>query len=197
MKVASVAFLVVLLLTHCAGDPARLLGLPLSMLRHGSLGPFGYLLFVLLLLIAGLMLSAFVRARMYGPLALFSLASFLLLLVAVTPSTAVFHLLCSFVLLALLYAYFAAALRPAGLVWFWLHLSVPVILAGVTQFHSYGLWQKSLILYFLLAASVHHHLLTHAPPAPTRAAGPRRSWVGRPRQLVFSLDAGRSWARRR
>jgi hypothetical protein len=45
MRLASLAFLIVLVVAHLAGDPAEGLALPLSMFRDGAYRPFGYLLF--------------------------------------------------------------------------------------------------------------------------------------------------------
>src|SRR5262245_36869337 len=151
MKLTSLAFLTLLLLAHLAGDPAEVLALPLSMLRDGAYAPFGHLLFALLLLVAGLMLYALLRAGLRGHACLLGVVAFFLLLVAVTPSENAFHLLCSFAVLALLFAYYAVVLYGAGAVLMWAHLTVPLLLVLGTHCHSYGLWQKSLIVYFLLA----------------------------------------------
>src|SRR5262249_10090075 len=106
MKIASLAFLTVLFLAHCAGDPARVCGLPLSMFRDGDWAAFGYALFALLLAVAGLMIVTLLRGGLYGQVGLLTLAALLLLEVAVTSSYDAFHLLCSLVLFALLYAYY-------------------------------------------------------------------------------------------
>jgi len=117
------------------------------------------------------------------------LAVLLLVLVAATPSFGVGHGLCALLLLLLLFSYYALLLYRAQSVWLVPHLSTPAVLALATRLHSYGLWQKSIIAYFVFAAVVHHHLLAPAPSG---------SKPGRPqkRRRVYQLEAGREWARR-
>lgn len=199
MRLASLAFLAVLVSAHLAGDPAEALGLPLSMFRDHVYRPFGYRLFALLLVIAGLMLRTLHRAGLGGHACLLGVVAFFLVLVAVTPSADGLHLLCSFMVLALLFGYYAAVLRGVGRVWLWAHLAVPVLLVLGTRCHSYGLWQKSLIVYFLLAVNVQHHLLTRGPGALLTAGGGRHRPGGRGlrRRVAYTMGDGRSWSRRR
>src|SRR5205807_1936021 len=98
MKLLSLSFLTVLVLAHWTGDPARLLGLPLSMFRDGPLQIFGYLLFTLLMAVAGLMVATALRKNLPEYAVFFGVAALILLLVAVTPSQDYFHLFCSLVL---------------------------------------------------------------------------------------------------
>jgi hypothetical protein len=125
-------------------------------------------------------------------------AAALLVVVAATPSLNGDHELCSFFLLALLYGYYAALLYSSRSIWLVAHLPVPVALLLLTRAHSFGLWQKGLILYFLLASTIQHHFLTQWLPPPHRKAGartPRRSIPSRHR-VVFNVQPGRAWARR-
>jgi hypothetical protein len=39
-----------------------------------------------------------------------------------------------------------------------IHLCAPLVIAVVTGFESYGIWQKALISYFVVAATIHHHV---------------------------------------
>jgi hypothetical protein len=199
MKLASLAFLIILVGAHGAGDPSQLLGLPLSMFRDGHLGVFGGALFALLLGIAGLMVHTLRRRRLRGDATFFSLAACFLVLVALTPSEDGFHFLCSLVLFALLYAYYAIQVREAGIISLWAHLVIPAVLLGVTGCHSYGLWQKGFIVYFLLAVNVHHHLLASGRVGSERAAANRPYMGGGPsrRRLVYVLEPGQSWSRRK
>ena len=91
-----------------------------------------------------------------------------LLIVAATPSTSRVHVNCAFILLGSVFAYNAILLYQASPPWMFVHLSVPIVLVVVIGFHSYGMWQKAMISYFVLAAVVHHHVLVHA--ARSRAA---------------------------
>jgi len=191
MKVVSIAFVAVLVCVHVTGDPARLLGLPLSMLRDSGPRVLGYGLFALLLLTGGLMIAALHRSRQYGQVCLFGLTAFLLLLVAVSPSQNGLHILGSLVLLGIVYGYYAWLLHAGGSVWLWVHLTIPVLLVLGTQFHSYGLWQKGFILYFLLAVNVHYHLLTRWRPEWDGAG----AWRPR-RRMVYTVHGERNWKRR-
>jgi hypothetical protein len=200
MKLASLAFVLLLLIAHAAGDGARLLGQPLSMFRDGGQGGLGYALFALLLLISGLYLTALARAGRAGEVAVAAVAALLLAVVAVTPSQGAFHLLCSLLLLGVLLCYYALLVYRAEGPWLAaVHLAVPFALAGATGLHSYGLWQKAVITYLVVVSAVHHHLLGRPPVRRARArysgraAGPYLS--GR-RHKVYALSPSREWARR-
>jgi hypothetical protein len=199
MKLTSLVFLVVLVFAHGTGVPSELLGLPLSLFREGPGALFGYILFGLLLVISALMIHALLRCRLPHHAGLFGLAALLLLFVAATPSANKFHLLASFVLFAVLYFYYAALLGVARTAWLWVHLTIPALLVLATQCHSYGLWQKSFIVYFLLAANVHQHWLRRGPVLrPAQALGRHSSGGWRPRRrMVYTVVPSRSWARER
>jgi hypothetical protein len=51
-----------------------------------------------------------------------------------------------------------------------IHLCAPILLAVVTGFESYGIWQKSLISYFVVVSTFHHHLATREMRANAAAA---------------------------
>jgi hypothetical protein len=190
MKAASVAFLAVLLLAHRTGDRGEALALPLSGLREREPRALGYLLFALLLLACGLLVAALVRARRPDHACFVGLSSFLLLVVALTPSENALHLLCALALLLGLYLFYASLLRRAASPWLWAHLTVPLLVLLATQFHSYGLWQKSYIFYFLLVANVHHHCLP-------RGGAPRRGPATGRRRVAHDVAPGQRWARKR
>jgi hypothetical protein len=195
MKLASLAFVAVLLIAHLGGDPAENLALPLSMFRDGEYANFGYALFALLLVIAALMLRRLHRAGRDVDAVLLGVVSVFLVLVAITPSLDGFHGLFSFVLIGLLYAYYAAVLHREGPIWMWLHLALPVLLLAATRFHSYGLWQKSIIVYFVLVVNLQHWLVTRGRaaldlPRPGRTGGQRR------KRVIHVIEADRSWSRK-
>jgi hypothetical protein len=195
MKLAAFAFLVLLLHAHAAGDPARLLHQPLSMFRDGGRWWLGYALFAVLLLIGGLYTRALARARREAETVIAGLAALLLLVVAVTPSWEGFHLLCSLLLFALLFGYYAVLLQRVSGALLFAHLVVPVALALLTSFQSYGLWQKGFVAYLILAAVAHHHLLVrHAGERPARHPAGRGPSVRR--RKVYQLEPGRAWERR-
>jgi hypothetical protein len=198
MKLASLAFFMLLVWAHQVGDSDRLLGQPLSMFRDGPRADLGYGLFALLLLIALLYTVALVRSGREAEAVLSGPAFPLLLAVAATPSEGSFHLFCSVLLLLLVFGYYALVLFRAGTLCLFIHLAVPVALALATCFHSYGIWQKAIVAYFVLAAVLHDHILgrerARYRASVRRKAGPR---FGQPirRRKVYRLEPGREWGR--
>jgi hypothetical protein len=143
MKLASCAFLLLLLVIHVEGDFDLLLDSPLSMFRDGDQAGLGYVLFALLLLIGLCYTYALARWRREGEATVAGLAVLLLVLVTATPSLGAGHGWCSLLLLLLLYSYYALLLYRADTLWLWPHLCVPALLALATRLHSYGLWQRA------------------------------------------------------
>jgi hypothetical protein len=195
MKIATLSFLALLLLAHCVGDTEERLGQPLSMFRDGAYSLVGYALFASLLVIGGLAISSFVRSDQVPQAVVFGGAALLLGVVAATDSLGSFHLFCSLLLLFLLYAFYALELYRAGSPWLWAHLAAPVVLLLLSNFHSFGVWQKGLVVYFVLAVTVHSHLLT--PQAPARRAARGSTLPGKKRRVVVLDHGARSWGRRR
>lgn len=190
LKLAALVFSVLLLVAHCEDD--ALIALPLSMLRDGKQSGVGVALFSLLLFIGLWLTGSLYRARKEGETLTSALAVVLLLIVALTPSTGGIHGLCSFLLLGLLHVYYGILLYEVGMFWLFLHVGAPVFLLGATQLHSYGLWQKSLIVYFVLAATLRHHLLVYEPTRKRE----KRSDKPLRRRKVYHLEPGRTWVRR-
>jgi hypothetical protein len=199
MKLATLAFLLLLLGAHLADDSDELVGQPLSMFRDGPQAGWGYALFAVLVLIGVLHTVALVRARREVETLAAGVAAVLLLVVAVTPSWGPFHIFCSLVLLLLLYCYFGLLLHLAGSLWVCAHLPVPFALVCATGVHSYGLWQKALIVYFVVLTAIRHHLLALPPVRLAWATSGARSARGRrvgKRHKVYELTPSREWARR-
>jgi hypothetical protein len=197
MKLASVVFLLLLLHAHGEGDRDDQLARPLSLFRDGSHGWLGYALFAVLLVIGWLYARALARSRKEVEAGLAGCAFVLLLAVAVTASWGALHLVCSLVLLALLYGYCAVVLHHARSPWLVGHLGVPVVLAVAIGFHSYGAWQKGFIVYSVLAVTIHHHLLRR-PAGTGPSLGSPSPWrCGRPvaRRKVHEVQPGRAWVR--
>jgi hypothetical protein len=193
MKTATIAFLLLLVAAHTGGNLDELLAQPMSVLRDGDQAAIGYALFALLAVIAGFMTAASIRARRELEAGVFCLAGCLLMVVAVTPSLELFHGLCSFVLLGLMYGYFGCLLRGSESVWLYAHLPVPVALLCITGFHSYGLWQKSLTVYLLILINIRAFLLSRCRPEPMRSREVTRHCK---RRVVYVVESGKSWARR-
>jgi hypothetical protein len=194
MKLASAGFLLLLTCAHGSAASDKLISRPLSMFRDGPDALLGYAMFATLLLSGVLYTAALARCRRAAEAALSGLAVLLLLVVAATPSADAFHGLCSFLLLLLLFGFYTLLLVRCGGPWVLVHLTVPVAWMLATGFHSYGLWQKGLVVYFLLAAVVHHHVLSRLA-----AGAPRGMSRGLPvrRRKVYQLEPGRAWSRRR
>jgi hypothetical protein len=198
LKLASAAFVLLLLGAHGVGDLNQRLGEPLSLLRDGEQGWLGYLLFVSLLLVGLSYTVALIRAGKEGEAVSAGLATLLLFLVAVTPSFQGFHLLCSFGLLLLLFRHFWRLLRESESLWLFPHMQAPLALVFVTGGHSYGLWQKGLILYIVVLSNIHHHLLGRRLAGRPLATATARMFGGggvNGRRKSYRLELGRGWAR--
>ena len=191
MKHASAAFALLLVAAHAAGDLDELLGQPLSVFREEPHAWLGYALFAALLAVGSLYTAALIRAGEENEAVTGALATLLLFVVAVTPSLQVLHVFCSLALLLLLFAHYGRLLRESQSPWLVLHVVVPFAVAMASGFHSYGLWQKSMILYFVALATVRHHLLGR------RAAVARVGTGTRGRRRVYRLEPGRAWSRRK
>lgn len=164
MKFASLMFFVFLLYAHASDDLDRLLGQPLSLFREEKRAWLGYGLFWSLFLVGVCQTLILVRSRRREEAYVAGLATLLLLAVASTGSYGGFHLFCSLLLLLLLFGYYTFLLVRANSFWLFAHLFVPVVLGFATRLHSYGVWQKGFIVYFVLVCTVHHHLLARQLP---------------------------------
>jgi hypothetical protein len=193
MKAAAIAFFAALLWAHGLDDIDLLLERPLSQFRDGHHRWLGYGLFALLLLMGVQYTIALARSRMEPEAFISGLGVALLLIVAATDSSGAFHLFTSILLLLLLFSFFASLLRRAGSLYLLPHLTVPVILVLATRFHSYGLWQKSLIAYFVLAAVFHVHVLER------NLTNSREAGLRQPKRTrkVYQLKPGPAWPRRK
>ena len=116
-------------------------------------------------------------------------------MVSVTSSLGAFHNLCAMVLIGLVHSYFGLKLHASNSLWRFAHWPVPVALLLATGFHSYGLWQKSFIVYLVVLVSIHYHLVCRDSPARLCSASRRRADRRRKRRAVYVLSAGRSWKR--
>lgn len=153
MRLASLAFVLILGGLHLR-DPSELSS-PLSVFRDGSQRTWGFALFGLLAIIGLTWLWTLIRTRSVSDLIAVAPALPLLGYVALTDSLAGWHILASFVLLGWLLLFFAAKLRGEDSWLLHLHLAMPIVIALTIRFHSFGLWQKSLIVYFVLAINWH------------------------------------------
>lgn len=194
MKLLSGAFVVLLVAVHLTGDLQADLARPLSVFRDGPNATAGLWLFGLLLLAGAWQVVLLLRLRyVLDALAVAVLAG-LLWEVAATPSNDVYHLFMALLLLLAVWAYYGWLFYRCESPWLWVHMVAPILLIFLTRLHSYGLWQKSVILYFVALLNVQHHVFASWLPrrrerAPdTPAKRPRYRDTER-RQKVYSLDA--------
>jgi hypothetical protein len=150
MVIATALFLVLLAAAH-VGDPDAV-DRPLSLFREER-PAVGYSLFGLLALVGGLHLRTYyrlgLRRELFAPVA----SVVLLAVVALTPSPDTGHTVAALVLLGLVFGWYALRLYRVASPWLVAHLAVPLLLA-VHLASSYGVWQKLVVMYFLLAANI-------------------------------------------
>ena len=93
----------------------------------------------------------------------------LLLVAAVSPARWMLHRGSAGLLLVCAYIFLAMQLHRSHRPVMLLHLCAPLVLAVVTDF-QYGIWQKALISYFVVVATVHHHVVTRDMRASAASA---------------------------
>lgn len=151
--VPSVLFLVLLAVVHLS-DP-DMVEKPLSMFRDGRWAAAGYALFGLLFLMGLGQVRAYRVLGRRDALWVPVFALVLLAVVGLTPSWDADHGAASFLLLAVIFGYYFTRLYLAESPWVFAHVAVPVVLFMVTAVtFSYGIWQKGLIVYFVVAVNL-------------------------------------------
>ena len=190
MRLVTLAFLVLLVLAHATGEGERALARPLSLFREEAGSPVGWVLFGLLLAAGMILVQLLLRLAWFLDAIVLLAATALLGFVAATPSLDADHMLIAGVLLLSLYIYYAVLFHRLESRWLWLHLPMPVLLLFFTRLHSYGLWQKSLILYFVCVINLQYS----ASKAWLETANSRRGLEALPkretqrRQKIYKLD---------
>jgi hypothetical protein len=151
--IPSVLFVTLLVLLHVSD--LALIPRPLSTLRDGPTAPFGYALFVFLLFMGIGYVALYIRARAAFGMIVPFLCVILFAYVAATPSFDADHGIASILLLMLLFFYYAIKLYFRSSFWFFAHIATPFVILGLTRNNfQYGVIQKSLILYFVLAVNL-------------------------------------------
>jgi hypothetical protein len=193
MLAATALFLVLLLALHLADPEAW--AKPLSLFRDGPYPAAGYALFGLLLAVGGLHVRTYYRASRWRQVGPSVLALALLAVVAVTPSWGGAHSAAAFALLAAVFGTYAGKLWAAGSLWLYAHLAAPVAILLAAIGHdalTYGVWQKGLILYFLLAVNLDALVVSgslYLPgPDDFRRAKRRRTAMYSPRVIWRRTD---------
>ena len=163
MKFASLLFFAQLVFVHkMCGAPASF-DWPMSAFRDGECAPIGYMLFVVIGLVLFVYSVDLGRFKDLGKAVDTIGFAFLVLMVAISPNRLLFHKTFAFIVLGLAYVFFAIQLRSNRALMF-AHICAPAVAALVLErglgFESYGIWQKTLISYFVCIATVHHHIET-------------------------------------
>jgi hypothetical protein len=198
VKSASAAFVLLLLVAHGVGEFSRRLAEPLSMFRDGEQAWLGYVLFATLLLVSIRYTRDMIRVGEKDEAVVAGLAALLLFIVAVTPSLEGFHILSSLLLMLLLFGHYWRLLRDSGSLWLILHVLAPFALVLLTGCHSYGLWQKCLILYLVALANLRHHQIcrmSESEPVSEPSSELFNCGGVNRRPKVYRLEAGQEWAR--
>ena len=169
MKLASLLFFAQLVFVHkVCGAPASL-DWPMSGFRDGECAPMGYMLFGVICVV--LFIYSVDLGRFKDPIKAVDTIGFglLLLMVAISPNQSMFQRTFAFIVLGSAYVFFAIQLRSNRALMA-AHICAPAVIAVVLGkglgFESYAIWQKTLISYFVVAATVHHHFATrHVLPS--------------------------------
>jgi hypothetical protein len=185
MKGASLALLGILAALHWReGDGAT--AVPLSMFRDGDHAWLGYSAFALLILMGVVMTHAAYRCRESLTCVVYAGAIVMLIAIVATPSVDPLHVLISLVLPFIFYVFYLKLLHSLVRFLMLVHLAAPVLMLFAIQFHSYGAWQKSMMMYFVLLANFHYGLLPH----PVRRNAHRRPTRGMNRDLERLIAEG-------
>jgi hypothetical protein len=169
VKVFATLFASLLVWAHVADLQGDAYQRPLSMFRDYEPAWIGYALFGLLLAVGlGTVRTSFrVEEELHA--AVYLATTFLLAFVAATPSNDSLHLMCALTVMVAMFVYYAVLLyRRHSMFWLVMHLLSPSVLMMASRLESYGIWQKCLIVYFLVAAVAHENLLAQWLPKRVR-----------------------------
>lgn len=175
VKLFGVVFAILLVCAHLADLQGDAYQRPLSMFRDYEPAWMGFALFGLLMAVGLETVRTAFRIRAEFDAAVYLVAAMLLAVVAATPSYDSLHTTCAGVAMGLMFVYYAVVLyRADAMFWLLMHLLTPSVLMMASRLESYGIWQKGMILYFLMATVVHQHYLAQWLPKRSRA---KHRWV--------------------
>lgn len=194
IRIASLAFILVLIAAHAAGDLGGQLALPMSMFRDGDRAWVGYVLFGILLLIGLMHVRALIRRGKEEEAIIVGIAVGLLLFVAVTPSLDVLHVIASLILLGMLVYHCVKVFEQASPYLAGLFAIALLGVLAIGAVYGYGPMQKGLIVLIVLSVNVRHALLLREPGRPGRRRSARRDAV--PKRIVYIEESPRVWSRR-
>jgi hypothetical protein len=181
VKLFGVVFAALLVCAHFADVQGDAYQRPLSMFRDYDPAWIGYALFGLIVAMGLETARTAFRVGAAIHAVAYLVATTLLAVVAATPSNDSLHIECALAAMVLLFVYYAVILyRADAMFWLVLHLLTPSLLMMGSRLESYGIWQKGMILYFLIATVAHQHYLSQWLPMGSRGKRTRvRIHVGR------------------
>ncbi len=168
---------------------------PLSLYRDYDPQWLGYALFGALLGIGVATVRTALRVECELQAALYMLAIGILGAVTVTPSGDWLHIEFSAAMMAVMFINFAVLLYANDqMFWLVMHLLTPTVLMWATNLVSFGVWQKSMILYYVAATIAHEGVMAQWIQKPVkRKVRKTRVWVGMRRGNGFEMSWYTSW----
>jgi hypothetical protein len=169
LKLFGGTFLALFVCAHLADLRGDAYTRPLSMFRDYDPAWIGYALFGLLIAIGLETARTAFRLRSEIHTFMYLLMTGLLAFVAATPSTGEWHQICAIVAMAIMFVYYAVLLYHGDeLFWLVMHLLSPSFALMASHYESYGVFQKGMIVYFLVATIVHQGVLAQWLPKRTK-----------------------------
>lgn len=173
-RILGLAFVLLLAVAHVGDSRGQVYARPLSMFRDYEPAWVGYALFGLLIGVGLALVRTAYRVSSWGDVLVYVSFSALLSYVALSPSLGELHLLSAFALMYGVFFYHAFRLYWGDQFrWFLAHMMVPSYLATSPGMSSYGIWQKSMIVYFLASLLIHETILAQGLPR-SRPRGTKR-----------------------
>jgi hypothetical protein len=159
MKLAAAVFFGLLVYAHYACGLDAPITRTLCSFRDGEAPWVGYALIGMIAVIGGFYALDFNRLGRSDDAPRAIAFGLVLLIAAATPPWWPLHDACAIVLLSSVYFHMTGVLLERNRTLMWLHLAVPFVLAAGLRFSSYGVWQKGMISYFIVAYVLHHHVI--------------------------------------
>jgi hypothetical protein len=168
VKILGIAFAVLFVCAHKADLLGDAYTRPLSCFRDCDPAWIGYAMFGLLIAIGLETARTAFRLRSELHTFMYLVMTAQLAFIAATPSWGAWHQTFAAVGMACLFVYYAVLLYNGDqLFWLVIHLLMPSFLLTGSHYESYGVWQKGMIIYSLLATIVHQEVLAQWLPKRT------------------------------
>jgi hypothetical protein len=175
VKILGVAFGLLFVCAHLADLRGDAYTRPLSCFRDCEPAWMGYAMFGLLIATGLETARTAFRLRSELHTFMYVVMTAQIAFIAATPSVGAWHQTFAGAGMLCIFVYYAVLLYSSDqLFWLLIHLFMPSILLIASHYESYGVWQKGMIIYFLLATIVHQGVL--AQWLPKRVAPKRTAW---------------------